>query len=170
MKTVLISMLVIVSIALSVMAGDAPKAVSVGATSTLILPAVKPMGATDLSVEDDWVTNAYTVGQYVKVDTAALTKYYHCITAGDTATNYPTWGTSDVTSGTAVFSYVVPRVRAVIVNPTANALSFGFEAAAVAGSGITIGQYGNIDEPYLGEIYGIFASTTNDVGVQTFRK
>ena len=155
-----------------VMGGETkPQAVSVSNSSTLVVPATRPLFYSDNSTAADWKAAAYDRGDYIRIVASNKNKYYWCITAGTTATNFPTWSTTaDITSGTAVFRYIPPRSRVVVVNPTSNALSFGFGEAAVAGSGITVGQYGNIDEKWQGEIYAIFASTTNDVGVQYFRK
>ena len=146
----------------------APDSASVTPASTLILPAVNPLYYTD-NGSSTWEAAGVTKGEYFQVASNNWIKYFICVTAGTTATNYPTWSvTALTTNGTAVFKYVEPRTKAILTNISTGSVSIAKGNTAVLNKGIVLlgNAYGIYPTDYLGEVNGIAgAGVTNTIAI-----
>jgi hypothetical protein len=145
-----------------------PRGFDVGITSTMIVPALRPLSA------DPFVqTNVYSVGDYVKVRTNDYNNFYWCITAGTTTNSEPVWsGQLDITNGSAVFAPVDnARNKLYIQNwGTGSVVRLGFDwdAEVDKGGGLSTGggSFSLNRDAYQGAVYAISDGSTNLVTTQ----
>jgi len=130
--------LAVLCIPILAMARD-PESVTVGTTSTMILPPVQPDTYTT------WATGtAYTAEAIVE----SGGRFYWCVTAG-TSTNVATGGPShtdgDGTEGTVTWRYVHPsRDVVTLYNTNGVDIAIGYEDAAEAGKGEVVKASGGV--------------------------
>ena len=168
--TVVLLATVIAAISGTEGSGYYPRSQELTTTSTMVLPAVKPLSAS-VFVQ----TNAYSHGDYVKVYTNNAWRFWWCTTAGTTTNTTPAWSyTGTTTNGTAQFRYINPtRKRFQLINLGSANMSFAYRRPAVANRGYTVvgNTYGSIssgysyDIAYQGEVYAIAESGTNTLSI-----
>ena len=147
-----------------------PVSVTVGASATLILPAVAPK-ADDVALFDVETEMELAVGDIV--ETAAGLRYW-CVGAGDAALTEPSHADGDAACGTATLrKHHARREYLALVNHGTVAVTLGLGEAAEVGKGIVLNPVGGSiefkrgDGPIpQGKIFGIVASGTADVGIQ----
>lgn len=146
------------------------QSVSVGLTSKLIVPAADP------NTTNRWIAStAFSYGDYIRVFTNNMSRYFWCTTAGTSSNTTPVWVYTNDTieaSGVVWRSIDQNRGSVYIGNDNAGALYLGWGRAAEANKGYRINALGGSlidsdDGVKDGEIYGISpAGVTNDVLTQ----
>lgn len=149
------------------MIGYKPLSITVGSTSTAVVPPVRPKSADILT----WTgSTAYTVGQIVTNNSIL----YWCVGAGTSAaTGGPTHTDGDATDGTATWRYLRPvRNLLTLVNDSDEAIYVATGgAAAVMNKGIRLNAAGGMfswdgaDVPQ-GWVYAICSSGSKVLTVQ----
>lgn len=147
-----------------------PVSVTVGASATLILPAVSPKAA-DIAAFDVEEAMELTVGDIVETSTG---RRYWCVGAGTASLVEPTHDDGDAANGDATLRAMhLKREYLALVNHGAVAVTLGLGDPAEAGKGILLNAGGGSvefkrgDGPVpQGKITGIAASATSVIGIQ----
>jgi len=158
-------------IALRLNAGDNyyPYTVDVPGSSAMILPATTP------DTTNEWVAStAFSQGDYIRLHTNNIYRFYWAIVGGTTDTNTPTWTTTNTVTDNTVTWKMVNKKRGkyyiqnlgIVTN-----VSLAFNNTAATNSGITLFVEGDgfseRDGAFQGAIYGISKTdSTNTVTIQ----
>lgn len=168
MKKTIASLTAVIAVLVAtfVWAGGAsiePSNQSVGATSTMVLPAVKPLDT------NEWVAaTAYSIGDYVRFYTNSAYRYYWCSTAGTSGSAQPTWSTTnDVTDNTVTWRMVNQRSKFEICNLGSSNCFAGLGKTAVVDKGIFLRGAGadKLVSDFLGAVYCIIDDETNTIAI-----
>ena len=147
-----------------------PVSVTVGASATLILPAVAPKAA-DVAEFDVEVAMELAVGDIVETSTG---RRFVCVVGGEASLVEPDHVDGDAANGeTTLRAMHLKREYLALVNHGAVAVTLGLGDPAEAGKGILLNPGGGLvefkrgDGPVpQGKITGIAASDTSVIGIQ----